>query len=97
MDLFSPEMNETIKIDVWTPENYTINKNYPVVYMHDGQNLYDATSTWNHQAWEIDSVAGYLMREGIIKPAIIVGIYSTDTTRLGDLMPEKPLQYLQND
>ncbi|MBQ7041863.1 MAG: hypothetical protein IJN66_04055 [Muribaculaceae bacterium] len=97
MDLFSPEMNETIKVDIWTPERYTINKDYPVIYMHDGQNLFDATSTWNRQAWEIDSVAGILMRDSIIPPAIVVGIYSTDTTRLGDLMPEKPLQYLQND
>lgn len=97
LDLFSPEMNETIKVDVWTPECYQDENTYPVVYMHDGQNLFDASSTWNHQAWEIDSVAGALIESGNIKPAIIVGIYSTDTTRLGDLMPEKPLQYLQDD
>ncbi len=97
VDLFSPEMNETIKVDIWTPKGYTINKDYPVVYMHDGQNLFDALSTWNHQAWEIDSVAGMLMNDSVVTPAIIVGVYSTDTTRLGDLMPEKPLQYLKND
>lgn len=97
LDLFSPEMNETIKVDVWTPECYQVENTYPVVYMHDGQNLFDASSTWNHQAWEIDSVAEALIESGNIKPAIIVGIYSTDTTRLGDLMPEKPLQYLQDD
>lgn len=97
LDLFSPEMNETIKVDVWTPECYQDENTYPVVYIHDGQNLFDASSTWNRQAWEIDSVAGALIESGNIKPAIIVGIYSTDTTRLGDLMPEKPLQYLQDD
>ena len=37
-NIFSPEMNETIKIDVWTPNGYTDYKNYPVIYMHDGQN-----------------------------------------------------------
>lgn len=97
INLFSPEMNETIKVDIWTPKCYTTNKDYQVVYMHDGQNLFDASSTWNHQAWEIDSVAGELMYDSIIPPAIVVGVYSTDTTRLGDLMPEKPLQFLQND
>lgn len=97
LDLFSPEMKETIKVDVWTPECYQDENTYPVVYMHDGQNLFDASSTWNRQAWEIDSVAGALIESGNIKPAIIVGVYSTDTTRLGDLMPEKPLQYLQDD
>lgn len=95
--LFSPEMNETIKVDVWTPDGYDSKKKYPVIYMHDGQNLFDAASTWNHQAWEIDSVAGSLMASGDLPQAIIAGVYSTDTTRLGDLMPEKPLQYLQND
>ena len=65
--------------------------------MHDGQNLFDANSTWNHQAWEIDSVMGALLDADSIKPAIIVGIYSVDTTRLSDLMPEKPLQYLTTD
>ena len=97
IDVFSPEMNETIKVDVWTPDNYSRKEKYPVVYMHDGQNLFDANSTWNHQAWEIDSVMGKLIAENSIKPAIIVGIYSTDSTRLGDLMPEKPLQHLEND
>lgn len=99
IELFSPEMNETIKVDVWTPEGYNKNNKYPIIYMHDGQNLFDASSTWNHQAWEIDSVAGehMLSESGSMKPAIIVGIHSTYTTRLGDLMPEKPLQYLQND
>lgn len=97
LDIFSPEMNETIKVDVWTPEDYSRHNDYPVIYMHDGQNLFDASSTWNHQAWEVDSVMGKLIAKNSIKPAIIVGVYSTDTTRLGDLMPEKPLQYLQND
>ena len=97
IDLFSPEMNETIKVDVWTPNGYCKDVKYPVIYMHDGQNLFDANSTWNHQAWEIDSVMGALLDADSIKPAIIVGVYSVDTTRLSDLMPEKPLQYLTTD
>ena len=97
IDLFSPEMNETIKVDVWTPNGYSKDVKYPVIYMHDGQNLFDANSTWNHQAWEIDSVMGALLDADSIKPAIIVGVYSVDTTRLSDLMPEKPLQYLTTD
>jgi enterochelin esterase-like enzyme len=80
-DIFSPELNETIKIDVWTPKGYTDSKKYPVIYMHDGQNLFDANSTWNHQAWEIDSVLGSLIADKKVKPAIVVGIHSVDTTR----------------
>lgn len=91
-DIFSPELNETIKIDVWTPKGYTDSKKYPVIYMHDGQNLFDANSTWNHQAWEIDSVLGILIADKKVKPAIVVGIHSVDTTRIGDLMPERVVE-----
>lgn len=91
-NIFSPELNETIKINVWTPDGYTTSKKYPVVYMHDGQNLFDANSTWNHQSWEIDSVMGELIADKKIKPAIVVGIHSVDTTRIGDLMPERVVE-----
>ena len=91
-NIFSPEMNETIKIDVWTPDGYTASKQYPVIYMHDGQNLFDANSTWNHQAWEIDSVMGKLIKEKKVPAAIVVGIHSVDTTRIGDLMPERVVE-----
>lgn len=93
-DIFSPELNETIKIDVWTPKGYTDSKKYPVIYMHDGQNLFDANSTWNHQAWEIDSVLGSLIANKKVKPAIVVGIHSVDTTRIGDLMPERVVEMI---
>lgn len=93
-NIFSPELNETIKIDVWTPDGYNTSKKYSVVYMHDGQNLFDANSTWNHQAWEIDSVMGMLIAENKIRPAIVVGIHSVDTTRIGDLMPERVVEML---
>lgn len=91
-DIFSPELNETIKIDVWTPDGYTASKLYPIIYMHDGQNLFDANSTWNHQAWEIDSVLGSLIADKKVRPAIVVGIHSVDTTRIGDLMPERVVE-----
>lgn len=95
--LYSPQMADSIDIDIWTPEGYPSGGRYPVVYMHDGQNLFDASTTWNHQAWEIDSVAGPLMAKGLIRPAIVVGIYSKAATRVGDLMPDKPIAAIRND
>lgn len=97
LETFSPEMNETITVDIWTPDGYSDEMKFPVVYMHDGQNLFDASSTWNRQAWEMDSTAGRLIAEGKIPPVIIAGIHSIDSTRIGDLMPCKALQYLTDD
>lgn len=91
--LHSPELNEDVTIDVWTPADYAQRADsLPVIYMHDGQNLFDATTTWNQQAWEMDSVTNALQINGeIALPPVIVGIHSVQKTRTGDLMPVKAL------
>lgn len=88
--IYSPQMKDTITIDIWLPEDYaTSGLRYPVIYAHDGQNLFDASTTWNGQSWELDSVMRELTEiEGIIPP-VIVGIHSFAATRVADLMPEK--------
>lgn len=90
----SPEMNERMTLDVWLSDGFdrTGNIRYPVIYMSDGQNLFDATTTWNYTAWEIDSVMGKLIAEHVITPAIVVGIHSSSDTRVADLMPVKAVQ-----
>jgi enterochelin esterase-like enzyme len=48
---FSSKFVDARNVDVWLPASYERNKSkrYPVVYLHDGQMLFDATTTWNHQ------------------------------------------------
>lgn len=94
--VYSPQMGETITVDVWTPEGYGDDAGrYPVIYMHDGQNLFDASTSWNRQSWEMDSVTGELAGRGEISAPVIVGIHSVAATRTGDLMPEKALGYIK--
>jgi len=64
---------------VWLPPGYysETNKNYPVLYMHDGQNIVDPNSSAFHVDWQIDENADSLIRQGLIEPIIIVGIYNT--------------------
>lgn len=97
--IYSPELAQTMTVDILTPEGYNPNDTvrYPVLYMHDGQNLFDANTTWNHQAWEVDSVMGALAAKGIIRPAIVVGVHSVAQTRTGDLMPQKPIESLPTE
>lgn len=91
LNIYSPQLDESVAVDVWLPEDYKSDKSesYPVIYMHDGQNLFDASTTWNHQAWEIDSVMCRLISGDRVRPAIVVGIHSSAATRVGDLMPQK--------
>lgn len=93
LTLFSPQLGREVTLDVWTPPGYGQDpaQRYPVLYMHDGQNLFDAATTWNHQAWEIDSVMGQLLEQGAVRPAIVVGVYSLPESRVAELMPETPI------
>lgn len=79
------------QVDVWLPKNYKEAKkqHYAVLYMHDGQNLFDPQhSKYSGEEWGMDETVSRLMHEGKIKPTIIVGIWSTDN-RFAELMPEK--------
>lgn len=86
----SPQLGEQMTVDVWLPEGYDTASadRYPVLYMHDGQNLYDASTTWNGQSWEMDRTAGRLIKEGEMESLIIVGIHSDPERRVSQLMPE---------
>ena len=81
-------------IDVWLPEDYSPTKKYAVLYMHDGQMLYDATQTWNKQAWEVDEVLAKLHAENKIQDIIVVGIWNGGATRHSDYFPQKAFELL---
>jgi enterochelin esterase-like enzyme len=81
-------------IDIWLPENYKPSKKYAVLYMHDGQMLYDPETTWNKQAWNIDDVLSKLLKEDKIRDVIVVGIWNGGVTRHIDYFPQKALESL---
>ncbi len=69
---------------VWLPPSYGTDagKRYPVLYMQDGQNLFDPATSFTGVDWQLDEAADSLMRAGRIEDIIIVGIYNTsDRTR----------------
>jgi predicted alpha/beta superfamily hydrolase len=83
-DLHIPELHSRIfgnarKIRVLLPEGYDTpqnqNRRYPVLYMNDGQNLFDAaTSLFNRMEWKVDETTRKLVDEHSIEPIIVVGI-----------------------
>ncbi|WP_420570920.1 alpha/beta hydrolase [Kordia sp.] len=84
-------------VDVWLPENYSEDKKYSVLYMHDGQMLYDATTTWNKQEWQVDEVASKLMNEGKVKDFIVVSPWNIAEIRWQDYFPQKAFNYLNEE
>lgn len=81
-------------VDIWLPNNYDIYKKYAVLYMNDGQMLFDAKTTWNKQEWKVDETTSKLLKEHKIKDCIIVGVWNIPNLRHSDYFPQKPFESL---
>ncbi|HET7772946.1 MAG TPA: alpha/beta hydrolase-fold protein [Burkholderiaceae bacterium] len=86
-------------VDVWLPEGYEeavrAGRRFAVIYMHDGQMLFDASTTWNKQAWNVDATLSRLMRERRIPDVIVVGVWNNGKFRHSEYMPQKFLPLLK--
>lgn len=82
-------------IDVWLPDGYGTDKKYAVIYMNDGQMLFDSTITWNKQEWRVDEIITKLISENRIKECIVVGIYNNEEYRMAEYFPRVALMGLQ--
>jgi enterochelin esterase-like enzyme len=80
---------------VWLPTGYddaaNAGRHYPVLYLNDGQNLFESATSFNGVEWQVDETADRLIREGAIPPLIIVGIDNTGKARIREYMPHRSL------
>jgi predicted peptidase len=81
-------------VDIWLPDGYTSDKKYEVLYMHDGQMLFDATTTWNKQEWKVDEHAGNLQKQYKTKDFIVVAVHNISRIRWNDYFPKKAFQFI---
>ena len=81
-------------VDVWLPATYTPQKKYAVLYMQDGQMLFDSTLTWNKQEWGVDEILSSLLEQNKIQDCIVVGIWNGGRSRLAEYFPQKPFESL---
>jgi predicted alpha/beta superfamily hydrolase len=74
---------------IWTPPGYEqVQDSYPVLYMHDGQNLFEPHTAFNPgEHWRVGETATELIEAGSIEPLIIVGIHNTGETRIAEYTP----------
>jgi len=82
MDIFPDKRTRTIR--VWLPAGYDGMRRFPVLYMHDAQNLFEGCDVGSREKWCINQEMETLEKEGL--PAIIVGI-DTAPTRFEELCP----------
>ena len=78
----SPQLDVSKKIWVYLPYNYaTSAKKYPVIYMHDGQNLFDKSTSYSGE-WRVDETLDSLKAE-----VIVIGIEHSGERRMAELTP----------
>jgi predicted alpha/beta superfamily hydrolase len=83
--LASPQLGNSRDILVYLPPSYrTSTQHYPVVYMHDGQNLFDAYTSYAGE-WRVDETCENLADEGI--ELIVVGMPNTGIQRMAEYGP----------
>ena len=77
-EFYSIHLKNERDIIVWLPPSYFLSdKKYPVLYMHDGQNLFDPNTSFIGSDWKVDEVVNGLIKERMIEEIIVVGIYNT--------------------
>jgi len=74
-------------LDIWLPGNFDPQKKYAVIYMQDGQMLFDSAKTWNKLEWHVDETMQALMDQQKIKDAIVVGIANSEF-RNAEFLPQ---------
>ena len=80
-------------IDIWLPTDFSSAKRYQVLYMHDGQNLFDGRLTWSKSSWRADVAVERLVKAGRIADTIIVGIWNNGPERYAEYFPERMLAF----
>ena len=83
-----PQLNRTRRIWVYTPPNYNITETeYPVIYMHDGQNLFDVCTSFAGE-WKVDESLNTIFEEEQ-EGVIVVGIDNGEGERTDEYLPFK--------
>ncbi|MDD2631534.1 MAG: alpha/beta hydrolase-fold protein [Bacteroidales bacterium] len=91
-EFYMPQLSRHRRIWLYLPPGYdTSAKSYPVLYMHDGQNLFDVATAFAGE-WEVDEALNQLATEGKQVP-IVVGIDNGGNYRIGEYTPWTNPQY----
>ena len=89
---FMPQLNRTRRIWIYLPDGYSESEEkYPVIYMHDGQNLFDSNTSFAGE-WKVDETVDELIKNGS-KKAIIVAIDNGAESRLNEYTPFSNKEY----
>lgn len=83
------------QVRVWLPPEYDASREpFPVLYMQDGQNLFDPPSPMARGAWEVDRHLLALRNANAIRPTIVVAVWNTEGNRAREYGPQAAIESL---
>jgi predicted alpha/beta superfamily hydrolase len=88
---FSRHLRNQRDLIVYLPPGYDEQQRraFPVLYLHDGQNLFDGSTAFGGTDWHVGQTADHFIHQGQVEPLIIVGIYNTGKERLREYTPTR--------
>ncbi|OGR58022.1 MAG: hypothetical protein A2X36_16370 [Elusimicrobia bacterium GWA2_69_24] len=88
LDFPSRSLGGTRRVAVYLPPGYDGSRDrYPVLYVQDGQNVFDARTSFGGVEWGIDEACSALIASGRMRPAIVVAVYNGGEKRLDEYTP----------
>jgi predicted alpha/beta superfamily hydrolase len=90
-EFHSRVFRNTRMLRLWLPPRYdapgNTSRRYPVLYLNDGQNLFDRATAFAGVEWQVDETADRLIRQEVIPPLIVVGIDNAQSERIKEYVP----------
>lgn len=93
---FSSELVPDRQLEIYLPPDYDGERSegYPVLYMHDGQNVFNPGSAYGGKEWGVDEALDTLIPLGKVPPIIVVAIWNAKSKRTAEFMPQDPYDEL---
>jgi predicted alpha/beta superfamily hydrolase len=87
LEIASAALGLSRRITVWSPKPARQVARNPVLYLNDGQNLFDSARSYTGVTWRVAETANWLIERGVIPPIVIVGIDHGELRRGREYLP----------
>jgi predicted alpha/beta superfamily hydrolase len=78
------------QVEVLLPDHYDPTVKHDVIYVHDGQNVFDAHTSFTGIDWAVDERLSSMQKKGHLRPVIVVAIWNAGSNRVREYMPSQP-------